>query len=245
MVDNQSDFHSEEFERSLEAGIHQLQTIFVSFKRTSQATAVPPDHDQLQDQHSRQSAVQAAHSGEITDQHSENFFFRPPPTNHTERQPASKKPPVWRGGDHSFQGHPPNNGFGTSQRERGRATPGADRPPVPPRSSSIDRMHRIGRDSPEPGFVGSLYLRLLSTQRAFQTKHLPSYRKSCSKRHLFTILNLIMQSQVKGIYEIGWVLQTTATNNLAQPTSYHIFLMKQVWPKLARPLRYSAAAPFI
>ena len=39
-----------------------------------------------------------------------------------ERAGASK-PPVWR----------------------------AERPPVPPRSDSIDRMHRIGRESPEPG----------------------------------------------------------------------------------------------
>ena len=91
MEDNQPDFHSEEFERSLEAGIHQLQTIFVSFKRTSQATAVPPDHDQLQDQHSRQSAVQAAHSGEITDQHSKNLNNIQATAHQSHRETTSLK----------------------------------------------------------------------------------------------------------------------------------------------------------
>merc|ERR1719507_1726874 len=77
--------------------------------------------------------------------------FRPPPTDRTERQTSSKKPPVWRG-EHSLQSASPNNTVSRAgqQRERGRGCHGADRPPVPPRSSSIDRMHRIGRDSPEP-----------------------------------------------------------------------------------------------
>ena len=73
---------------------------------------------------------------------------RPPPADRQDGQTPSKKPPVWRGGNGEPSFPTIRRDSGSQQRERGR---GLDRPPVPPRSSSIDRMHRIGRDSPEPG----------------------------------------------------------------------------------------------
>ena len=78
------------------------------------------------------------------------YSNRPPPADRQDGQTPSKKPPVWRGGngEPSFPTTTTRRDASSQQRERGR---GLDRPPVPPRSSSIDRMHRIGRDSPEPG----------------------------------------------------------------------------------------------
>jgi len=119
---NQPDFHSEEFERSLEG-------------------------------HSRPSRPRSVTRPPFSTVRRASSPFRPPPADRQDVQTPSKKPPVWRGGNGEPSFPTIRRDASSQQRERGR---GLDRPPVPPRSSSIDRMHRIGRDSPEPELYHTL-----------------------------------------------------------------------------------------